>query len=150
MNCLLCQSPLANGRGKYSRLCRECWTPARAKELSRVDAHCERAKRHGLPATLTLAEWLETIEDFQGKCAYCLKVPFTVLDHFIPLGCGISPLITIRKGTSKDNCVPACKACNIEKWAASPEYLLKWHPERLDPPTKRRIRRIQKYLKLSF
>ncbi len=81
-------------------------------EASRVFAQCSRARTRGLAATLTLAEWLKTLDDFQARCAYC-GGPFEVLEHFIPLIQG--------GGTTADNCLPACLSCNSTKSGYTPE-----------------------------
>jgi hypothetical protein len=93
-------------------LCPACETPVHAREWARVRSHLARAAALGLPATLTLAVWLDTLAQFDHCCAYCGAVPFTDLDHFIPLSAG--------GGTTADNCVPACARCNSLKGAATP------------------------------
>lgn len=75
-------------------------------EHQRVQAHCSRAKCLGALATLTLAEWEETVADFNGLCAYCLERPFEVLEHFVSVAIA---------GTTVTNCVPACFNCNHRK-----------------------------------
>lgn len=79
-----------------------------AKERRRVRIHAIQSYRAGLPATLTLDDWLVTIHMFNGLCAYCRKTPFEVLEHVIPADKG--------GGTTADNCVPACRTCNSRKW----------------------------------
>lgn len=79
-----------------------------------VRLHCQRAKKRGLPATLTVEEWLNIQEHFNYLCAYCQQSPGTVLEHFIPLNCGAS------SGTTKENVVPACDRCNKLKWHKHP------------------------------
>ncbi|HEU5382216.1 MAG TPA: HNH endonuclease signature motif containing protein [Ktedonobacteraceae bacterium] len=71
-----------------------------AKQLARAR---HAARKRGLRADLYLDDWLQTIEDFEWKCAYCGK-PYQTLDHFIALVQG--------GGTSIDNCVPSCLSCN--------------------------------------
>ncbi len=49
------------------------------------------------------------IKEFHGLCAYCLKAPYTELDHAIPLS---------RGGTNyPDNVWPCCLPCNRNKKA---------------------------------
>lgn len=81
-------------------------------EARKVKYHNSRARKANLPATLTLAQWQETIKYFQRKCAYCQKYEYALLEHYIPLGHG--------KGTTADNCVPACNSCNNIKQAWNP------------------------------
>lgn len=76
-------------------------------EHHRVRQNRWRAKQLGLDATLTLEEWLSTLERFQGRCAYCQRTAATVLEHFIPLSAG--------GGTVVENCIPACSSCNAKK-----------------------------------
>lgn len=78
-----------------------------AGEQKRVVSNNRIATQAGLPATLTLEQWLATLQDFSGRCAYCDDAPFALLEHFIPVSLG--------GGTTADNCVPACFACNHAK-----------------------------------
>jgi hypothetical protein len=90
-----------------------------AKQLARAR---QAARKRGLPADLYINDWLQTVEDFQGKCAYCGSA-YETLDHFIALSQG--------GGTSVTNCVPCCRMCNQRKqglplqkvWSISPEIL---------------------------
>jgi 5-methylcytosine-specific restriction endonuclease McrA len=112
--CLLCGSAYyGQVPGDEDGICPSCCTPARLRELTRVRGHLARARALGLPATLTLAQWLATIEHFEGRCAYCGASPYRDLDHFIPLSAG--------GGTTSANCVPACSACNSAKRGYHPD-----------------------------
>lgn len=73
------------------------------KEIDRVEAHLQRARTLHAEATLTLVDWLMTLDDFDWLCAYCQAKPFQVMSHFVPLPGG---------GTTPDNCVPACSGCS--------------------------------------
>ena len=84
------------------KVCRDC-SFAQA-ELSR---HRYRARKLGLPDTLTAREWVETKRHFHGRCAYCRSHAAIFLEHFVPLGLG--------GGTEKQNCIPACLSCNQKK-----------------------------------
>lgn len=97
-----------------------------ARELDRVKSHNTRASRVHLPATLTLEEWLETLEYFAWKCAYC-EGEYSLLEHYVPL--------SHYGGTTKDNCVPACHGCNGVKQA--------WHPDRIPYTAKRNSKKLQ-------
>jgi 5-methylcytosine-specific restriction endonuclease McrA len=83
-------------------------------EASRVALQISRAEKLGLPATLTLEQWITTLNHFQWKCAYC-QGPYTLIEHFIPLAHG--------KGTTADNCVPACHKCNSQKGTYHPSQI---------------------------
>lgn len=72
-----------------------------------VDTQLYRAKKAGLPATLTQEQWASTLAYFQQKCAYCQIAHYEQLDHFIPIRQG--------GGTTYENCVPACASCNTRK-----------------------------------
>ncbi len=72
------------------------------REIDRVNTHLEKSKAINAEATLTLIDWLTTLEYFQWQCAYCASKPFQVMSHFIPLP---------RGGTTPDNCVPSCYSC---------------------------------------
>jgi 5-methylcytosine-specific restriction endonuclease McrA len=62
------------------------------------------AKRVGArPDFLTMEQWLETLEYFNYKCAYC-GGPFEILEHYLA-----------KAGTTVSNCVPACRRCNVMK-----------------------------------
>ncbi len=74
----------------------------------------KRAMQVGLPATLTVEQWLRTLEHFGWKCAYCRQRPGIIIEHFIPLSCAGS-------GTTVGNCVPACYACNSKKRNSHPD-----------------------------
>jgi len=87
--------------------CPECRPIESAFERKVVRTHLTRAKQAGTLATLTLAEWAQTLQDFHGRCGYCQEHPYEVLEHFIP--------ITHGGGTTADNCLPACNACNLSK-----------------------------------
>ncbi|SRR6266581_4683765 len=73
----------------------------------KVTGQLYRAKKAGLPATLTQEQWKATLDYFQGRCAYCQRAYYEQVEHFI----------SIRKGggTTWDNCVPACASCNTRK-----------------------------------
>lgn len=75
-------------------------------ERLKLNTHLARAKLADMPATLKMAEWTQTIADFNELCAYCLQQPYEVLEHFIPV---------YLAGTHVKNCIPACKACNSKK-----------------------------------
>ena len=73
-------------------------------EQRRLLAHLSRSRQASNEATLTLAEWKETIQHFSGLCAYCQQQPYETLEHVIRHADG--------GGTVAWNCVPACAKCN--------------------------------------
>ena len=77
-----------------------------SKEIDRVDGQLWQARRLHAQATLTLVDWLMTLDDFDWQCAYCQAKPFQVMSHFVPLPTG---------GTTPDNCVPACYSCRASR-----------------------------------
>lgn len=106
--CALCGVIYMTARGgKTFSLCRTCATPDMVKEDQRVASQLVRASNAGLAATLTLQQWLHTLEHFQRICAYCQAAPFTEMDHFIAVSRG--------GGTTWTNCVPSCESCNMQK-----------------------------------
>jgi 5-methylcytosine-specific restriction endonuclease McrA len=64
-----------------------------------------RAKQAGTRHDLTMEQWLETLEYFDHKCAYC-GGEYQVIEHYLPI---------YKAGTTVSNCVPACLYCNIMK-----------------------------------
>lgn len=112
--CGMCGTPyIAKTMNQRQGLCQECYSKDKTRELHRVNAHNERAAAVGLPATLTLPQWLATLDYFNGQCAYCQIRPFTELDHYVPLSAG--------GGTTASNCVPACRTCNSSKGPRAPD-----------------------------
>src|SRR5690348_2350284 len=74
------------------------------RELDRVEKQCFQAHTLHVEATLTLVEWLETLNYFHWLCAYCQVKPFQIMSHYLPLPWA---------GTTVDNCVPACRRCGL-------------------------------------
>lgn len=110
-HCLHCGSRFsAQDQAFY---CPDCAAEQVKRERARVQAQRIRAENKDLPATLTLEEWLQTLADFNGLCAYCQERPFEHLEHFIPIDAG--------GGTTIDNCIPACGKCNWSKGADDPD-----------------------------
>lgn len=88
------------------------------QERKKVNLQNKRAMKVRLLGNLTLEQWIKTLDHFEWKCAYCLDAKYTIFEHFVPLVHG--------KGTSQDNCVPACPRCNGIKQAWNP--LAAWGP----------------------
>lgn len=108
----------------------------RRNESKVVRFHNNRASSVALPATLTLKQWRQTLEDFDNKCAYCSDGNYEVLEHFIPLSFG--------GGTTVHNCVPACYRCNRAKSDNHPSMM----PESSEITSE--LQRVQKYLQVRF
>jgi len=80
-----------------------------AEVSRRQQCHKKRAVAAGSnPGGLSAAEWVEILEVFDHRCAYCLRKCDTLeMDHFT----------TITAGGANDtsNIVPACRQCNCNK-----------------------------------
>lgn len=96
-----------------SDVCPECKSQDIILQDTRVTSHNLRAKHAKRPATLTLKQWLTTLEYFSNSCAYC-GGSYDVLEHFIPVK---------YAGTTYQNCVPACTSCNSRKGGRRPEKI---------------------------
>jgi len=94
-----------------------------------VQAQLLRAEQLGLPSSLTIKQWVCTLEYFHGCCAYCGNRPGIVLEHFIPLTSG--------GGTTVGNCVPSCYSCNSKKGDKHPDSVTKIERDTLDKIKKR-------------
>src|SRR5207245_6864400 len=55
------------------------------RELDRVTAQMVRARTLHAEATLTLVDWLVTLNRFHWQCAYCQERAFQVMINHIPL-----------------------------------------------------------------
>lgn len=73
------------------------------REVDRVKAQVQHARSLEVEATLTLVDWLLTLEQFQWRCAYCQVRSFEIMSHIVPLP---------RGGTTPENCVPSCYSCS--------------------------------------
>jgi hypothetical protein len=78
------------------------------REVDRVKAQLSYARADHAPATLTVREWFHILDRFAWKCAYCEKKPFQVICHVTPRH---------ERGTTAENCVPACYSCLSKPWA---------------------------------
>jgi 5-methylcytosine-specific restriction endonuclease McrA len=88
-------------------LCRYC----RYDVMNKIIRQKKRARVKGNEATLTTAQWVKKLYDSQGYCHYCHKhigYSALTLEHLIPVANG--------GGTTAENCVPACMACNWNSW----------------------------------
>ena len=68
-------------------------------------------------SNFTLSQWLEVLEEFGHRCAYCLCGDQKLtMDHVIPVAKGGEHV--------RENIVPACKSCNSRKKDRSIFYML--------------------------
>lgn len=86
------------------------------REMRRVQYHNKRAQELGLEGTLTITEWMKTLEHHKWQCAYRCGNPYEELEHHIPLRHG--------GGTTAENCVPSCQSCNRTKGALHPDEIM--------------------------
>lgn len=120
----------------YSRgVCPMCheqylWQP---DECVRVSKQLTRARKNGLADTLTIAEWIQTLIDFGRRCAYC-GGPYKLMDHYIPIRLG--------GGTTAQNCVPACVACNFSKERDQPTRVSQQRLEEVGAYLANRVQRM--------
>lgn len=118
--CYSCeQTFLAISRGKIIH-CPTCKKDPRIVYASlQVKTQRHRAEKVHLPATLTVQQWLEILEDFDWHCAYCFAKPKRCyLEHYIP--------ICLGGGTIASNVLPTCPRCNSLKLNRHPEHVFPW------------------------
>lgn len=87
------------------------------REARRVQINLDRARAQRQPATLTAGQWMRILNRYAWRCAYCEDGPYEVLEHTMPLALG--------GGTTEENCVPACHACNSLKAFRHPDAIIK-------------------------
>jgi 5-methylcytosine-specific restriction endonuclease McrA len=122
--------PFSKSRTGCYAFCRDCEANARRLRESRPEyrehqsskrraRHAEkphlmlascarrRAKKRSVKHDLTAAQWLQIVEEFGGRCAYCNRRSENLdMDHVVALGIGPH---------TADNVVPACRSCNASK-----------------------------------
>lgn len=103
--CEICGAQFRRRQYEIHHLCLPCRSATRY--VNHVNAQLRRTKELGLLSTLTIAQWKFAIEYFNGLCAYCQKKQWSAIEHFIPVCNG--------GGTTSENCIPACTACNGKK-----------------------------------
>ena len=81
----------------------------------KISGQNQRAKQAGARHDLTLEQWLETLEFFHHKCAYCGRRDYEFIEHYFPVHVA---------GTTVSNCVPACASCNTLKDAQNHKLTL--------------------------
>ncbi len=80
---------------------------ARNPDARKLYEGARRARKKGGGTTLTKAEWLSKISEFQGRCAYCGVDEKLTVDHVVPLSRG--------GAHTRTNIAPACLSCNTSK-----------------------------------
>lgn len=117
LTCAICQQKYFHWEGsKY--FCAPCNTPEHQREILRVQFQNRRAQKEKLPGTLTLPQWIETLNYFKWSCAYC-QGEYVSLEHYNPLPYG---------GTTQKNCFPSCRTCNGIKKDYPPEMFERFFP----------------------
>lgn len=79
------------------------WRAAHPEQVS-ANNHAYRARKRSAEGRFTAAEWLERLEQYGGRCAYCGTQENITKHHVVPLAVGGSNWIS--------NVVPACGSCN--------------------------------------
>lgn len=100
--CVICGLTFES-RTSYG-LCPLCWSKDRLREWDRVQSATRSALRANRPATLTLVQWLSTVSDFEGLCAYCQEMTYSYIDM-------VNPAL----GLIYENVVPLCRACAVHR-----------------------------------
>lgn len=132
--------PLDKFDGKR-RICIECvskpisgYDVTEYSEKKRCQVHRYEARKKGLAADFTYAEWLVVKEHFNNKCAYCGVEHVLSQDHFVPLCNGGE--------YSRNNIVPVCHMCNSSKRNLD---FFEWYPQQAFY-SKKREHKILEYL----
>ena len=94
-----------------ARAAYKAWNKANP-ESRRASRSRRRARKRGLPDTLSTTEWNAILAAYKFKCAYCGKKAKLTQDHIIPLSKG--------GGTIAHNTIPACQPCNSRKHTGLP------------------------------
>ncbi|HEY0756113.1 MAG TPA: hypothetical protein VGD98_19310, partial [Ktedonobacteraceae bacterium] len=76
------------------------------REIDRIKSQLIDARACNAPATLNIMEWFTLLERYDWKCFYCQEKPFQIMSHVSPQK---------EKGTTAENCVPACYSCISKK-----------------------------------
>jgi hypothetical protein len=97
--CPICRKKIKS----INYLCDDCNTNFNKNEISRIYQNNQRTKLLNLPSTLNIYDWLNILEKYDYRCAYC-GGKYEVLEHIKPVSKG--------GGTTKNNVVPACNKCN--------------------------------------
>jgi hypothetical protein len=100
--CLICGA-IFGGRTTYG-LCPRCCHKDALREFDRWYSAVKQADRMNVPADLSLLQWMATISDHRGMCAFCQLMPHSVIEVMNPY-----------QGLVWSNIVPACRSCSYIK-----------------------------------
>jgi 5-methylcytosine-specific restriction endonuclease McrA len=106
LTCATCQAAFEfSGKGK-ARYCPRC-----KPFLNAVRQQEKRAMQYGLTTHFSMAEWLNLIDLYGGKCLRCGRPG----DRYHNLTIG--HVLPMRQGGSNtiDNIQPLCHSCNVKK-----------------------------------
>lgn len=98
--CVLCNRTF-QAKTSYG-ICPNCFDRDKLREWDRLQSAIRLAHRQSLPVSLSLREWLAIVSDFQGRCAYCLDMPYSMLAMVHP-----------TVGIVQRNVIPCCRACHV-------------------------------------
>lgn len=105
------------------------------REKYRIIRRRRKQRVKELPATLTVEQWLNAVNAFENKCAYCSVEPEQLQqEHFIPVADG--------GYYTAGNIIPVCPQCNGSK---NNRDFFDWYP-RQPFYSKERERKILNYL----
>jgi 5-methylcytosine-specific restriction endonuclease McrA len=124
--CPKCNEPMKKRFVK--KICHTC--EQKAKEQKRVERRNYVAKhpavklivqrffsrKKGLPTNFARRDWVNVLDHFNNKCAYCGCDDKLHQDHFVPSSRG--------GGYTRNNIVPACQSCNSRKSNHDPQAFL--------------------------
>lgn len=95
---MIIQCKICTVSGHFSLICNKCYK----KQQKKVTEQNKRSVKTG---TLTIEDWLISLEKHNFCCAACKsKCSYFTLDHIIPMSKGGS--------NNKDNIQPLCKECH--------------------------------------
>lgn len=81
---------------------------ARNPEIAKVAQQRRRARIAAADSTLTHAEWLQVLDEFNHACGYCLRADVALQqEHMTPIARG--------GAHTRSNVIPACGPCNYKK-----------------------------------
>jgi hypothetical protein len=103
-------------------------------EKKSCQKHRRNARKHGLPATFTYEQWINSKNIFNNCCAYCGINEILTQDHFTPL--------SKRGEYTVNNIIPVCHTCNSDKRDLD---FFEWYPQQKFY-SKQREQRILEYL----
>ena len=110
----------------------------KGRQTNKRHKHKRRQLERSLLVTLTLIQWNECKEYFNGECAYCRKKEKDLTqEHFVPV---------IKGGEyTVKNIIPACGSCNSSK--CDKDFFV-WYPKQ-GFYSERQMKKILKYLDIQ-